>query len=85
AGKQYALYLHHGKVMADYRPRYVVRTNRQTATLSLQLPAGSYVARWWNPRSGRVEATENFLHQGSGKQLTSPQYSEDIALELKGR
>lgn len=84
-GKQYALYLHHGRVMADYRPRYVVRTNRQTATLSVQLPPGSYVARWWNPRSGRVEATENFSHQGSGKQLTSPQYTEDIALELKTR
>jgi hypothetical protein len=85
AGRQYALYLHHGKVMADHRPRYIVRTSRQTATLTLQLPPGNYVARWWNPRSGRVEATENFSHTGSGKQLTSPPYSEDIALELRAR
>lgn len=85
AGRQYALYLHHGKVMADHRPRYIVRTSRQTATLTLQLPPGNYVARWWNPRSGQVEATENFVHGGSGKQLTSPSYSEDIALELRSR
>ncbi|MCS7025079.1 MAG: glycoside hydrolase family 5 protein [Bryobacteraceae bacterium] len=83
AGKQYAVYLHHGKVLADHRPRYAVRTSRQTATLTLQLPPGTYVARWWNPRTGQIEVTETFPHSGSSKPLTSPVYQEDLALELK--
>ena len=85
AGKQYAIYLHHGKVMPDHRPRYVVRSSRQSVTLTLQLPQGNYTARWWNPRTGTIDATENFSHTGSGKQLTSPQYSEDIALDIRSR
>lgn len=82
-GRQYALYLHHGRVMADYRPRYIFGTRRQKTALTLQLPAGRYKANWWNPRSGKVDHSETFEHQGSGKTLNTPEYSEDLALELK--
>ncbi|MCC6364461.1 MAG: cellulase family glycosylhydrolase [Bryobacterales bacterium] len=84
-GRAYAVYLQHGRLMSDYRPRYLVRTGRQQATLTLQLPPGSYTATWWDPRSGRTEHSESFSHTGSGKALTSPAYTEDIALEVRAR
>ncbi|MBI3684084.1 MAG: hypothetical protein HY235_27235 [Acidobacteria bacterium] len=84
-GRAYALYVHHGRVMADYRPRSIVRTSRQRATLTLQLPPGSYTANWWDPKAGRITQTETFSHSGSGKALASPEYTEDVALEVKAR
>jgi hypothetical protein len=85
AGRQYAIYLHHGKVMNGYRPRYIVETKRQTAAFTVHLPPGEYRAQWWNPQTGPVGQPETFSHTGSGKQFNSPQYSEDIALELRAR
>ncbi len=84
-GRQYAVYLHHGKVMNGYRPRYIVETKRQTTAFTVHLPPGEYTAQWWNPQSGPVGQPEVFSHTGSGKQFNSPQYSEDIALELHAR
>jgi hypothetical protein len=82
-GRQYAVYLHHGRVMSNYRPRYIVNVRPQKTALTLQLPPGKYTAAWWNPRTGKIDHTEAFEHQGSGKTLAAPAYSEDVALELK--
>jgi hypothetical protein len=84
-GRAYALYLHHGKVMTDYRPRYIVRTSRQSHTVTLQLPPGEYITRWWDPRTGRSAQQEQFTHNGSVRTFTTPVYSEDIALEIRAR
>jgi len=83
--RAYAVYLHHGRLMSDYRPRYLVRAGREQATLTLQLPPGSYTATWWDPKSGRTAHSESFSHTGSGKALASPAYTEDIALEVRAR
>ncbi len=82
-GKAYALYLHHGRVLSGYRPRYAVKTTASRAHIALNVPAGRYRARWWTPRNGRVEAEEEFSHPGGALWLVTPQYSEDIALELR--
>lgn len=84
-GKQYAIYLHHGRIMNGYRPRYVVETKRQTATFTVHLPPGNYAAEWWDPKRGRIGKGEIFSHTGSGRQFTSPEYTEDLALEIKAR
>jgi hypothetical protein len=84
-GRAYALYLHHGKVLRDYVPRYVVRPGRQRATLVVNLPAGAYTARWWHPLTGRIEGPEEFDHPGGPRYLLTPEYQQDLALELRRR
>ena len=84
-GRQYALYLHHGRVLQDHRPRYVVETRRQTTSFTVHLPPGNYTAEWWNTRTGPLGKSETFSHAGSGRQFTSPQYTEDIALQILAR
>lgn len=78
----YAIYVHHGKVLAGYRPQYAVETAEHTAELSIAAPPGMYRARWWNPRTGAVEREESFEHRGGPFVLVSPVYREDVALDL---
>jgi hypothetical protein len=82
-GRAYALYLHHGKVMRGYRPGYAVKTSRQQTNVGLNLPAGSFVVRWLHPSSGKTEPEAQMEHAGGIFWLTTPEYSEDIAVELK--
>ncbi|MBL8173632.1 MAG: hypothetical protein JNK48_03125 [Bryobacterales bacterium] len=84
-GKQYAVYLHHGKVMADHRPRYLVETKRRTTDFTLTLPPGAYTMQWWNPKTGPVGQPETFTQTTGTKQFTTPQYTEDIALAIHAR
>jgi hypothetical protein len=82
-GMQFGVYLHHGRVLSDHQPRYVVNTRRRTASLTLGLPAGNWRVRWWNPRSGGIDKSEEFTHSGGDRQLASPEYSMDVALEMR--
>jgi hypothetical protein len=66
-GRAYAIYVRGGK----------------SAELGLNLPAGSYMAQWLDTKTGKVAKTEQFNHQGGDKTLSSPSYSEDIALRVK--
>jgi hypothetical protein len=85
-GKVYAVYLHHGRVQKEQKgPRYVVDATPRTVELSVNLPAGTYRAEWIDAKTGKVAKQERFTHQGSARTLTSPQYSEDIALRLRAR
>ncbi|MGQ9524156.1 MAG: hypothetical protein ACUVTZ_04865 [Armatimonadota bacterium] len=52
------------------------------ADLVLDLPAGRYRAEWVNTLTGRVEKTDVINHQGGSAKLSSPSYSEDIALKI---
>lgn len=52
------------------------------ATLSLDLPAGSYLAEWVDTRTGEVVLAESFRHAGGPWILASPAYAEDIALRV---
>jgi Cellulase (glycosyl hydrolase family 5) len=50
--------------------------------LTLELPAGGYLATWCNTKNGAVEKSERFKHTGGSKLLISPSYDEDIALRV---
>ena len=65
-GKQVAIYLNGGS----------------QANLQVSLPAGSYRADWVNPKSGAVDGTSSFAHSGGTRTISSPNYSEDIALKI---
>ena len=54
------------------------------ATLSANLPPGTYQGQWIDPRSGLVVGTENFTHASGQRILVTPPYGEDIALRLFG-
>ena len=82
-GRQYAVYLHHGRVMGGYKPAYVVDGRRHFTQLELRLPPGDYKAVWLNPRNGKIEREESFSHTKGTKVLASPAYQEDIALTVR--
>lgn len=84
-GKQYVLYLHHGRVMAGFRPSYIVDTRRKLAQLELELPAGAYIAEWLHPRTGKWEGRAEFEHSGGTRLFATPGYAEDLALRIKAR
>ncbi|HLF95112.1 MAG TPA: hypothetical protein VJB14_16710, partial [Planctomycetota bacterium] len=53
-----------------------------TAVLSLDLPAGAYRAEWINPRTGATDKKDDFDHAGGAKSVTSPSFTEDVALRM---
>jgi hypothetical protein len=65
-GKQYAVYVRGGGA----------------ARLMLALPEGAYRAEWVNPRTGRVDRSEEIKHRGGERLLAAPEYDEDVALRL---
>ena len=67
-GKQYAVYIAGGS----------------SASLQMNLPAGTYTAEWVNTKTGNVDKSENITNWGGGnKTLVSPSYTTDIALRIK--
>ena len=82
-GKAYALYLHHGRVVKDAKPRYQVDGTKRTAKLTLQLPKGRYAVEWLDPKSGKWSGHGKINHPGGGCTLDSPDYSEDLALIVR--
>ncbi len=81
-GEAYAVYLHSGRVMAGYKPRYVYRTEKVSFPVPVNLPAGKWRARWWNTRTGKIDREETFDHPGGHAWVPSPEFSEDAALVL---
>lgn len=81
-GAQYAIYIHHGKPVKKGKPPYQIDTGQKTAALSLNLPSGEYKAEWVDTKTGAVVKTE--MPSGPGR-VTSPAYTEDIALRIKRR
>ncbi|MBC8458688.1 MAG: hypothetical protein H8D67_11905 [Deltaproteobacteria bacterium] len=65
-GMEYAIYIQGGS----------------QADLALDIPAGEYLAEWVNPCTGAIDKTQEVAHKGGGLTLSSPPYSEDIALRL---
>lgn len=55
------------------------------ATLVLDLPGGHYTVEWLHPKSGESEHAQPIDHPGGFLTLTTPHYSEDIALRLDRR
>ena len=81
-GAVYAAYLHHGRVVKDAQPRYQVDGRTQGATLEVELPPGRWEGSWLHPATGRTAGSESFRHAGGARRISSPEYTEDIALRL---
>lgn len=83
-GKVYAIYMHHGRVVKDAKPRYQVDARRAVRRIRLQLPAGAYRADWLDPVSGKKIKTEVLQAERDGLvSLESPPYAEDIAILVR--
>lgn len=65
-GKQYAAYILHG----------------ERATVTLELPKGTYDVSWIDPVSGRTVSTESLKVSGGQRSVQSPAYEFDIALRI---
>ena len=80
-GKAYAVYLH---VPLPKKPKDVNQHRRENVqtTLVLALPPGNYRAEWVNTKTGQVDRSETFQHAGADKKLSSPRFSDDIALRV---
>lgn len=79
------LYLHHGKVLEGYQPRYVVATRKRTVQLQLAIPQGDYQVQWWDPKSGPLQSVQQLSHAGGILTLAIPEYSHDIAVTMTSR
>ena len=66
-GHSYAIYINGGK----------------KADLAVKLPKGIYMAEWVNTKTGKIEKSGAFEHDGGIKLLKSPDYIDDIALSIK--
>jgi len=83
AGKQYALYLHHGK--GGRGQAYEAVPGKYTEALVLNLPAGNYRVDWIEPATGAVIRSEQVRHKGGTRTLATPTYTLDIALAIRRR
>jgi len=52
--------------------------------LNVELPKGTYRTVWLRPTDGTRHNSETFRHEGGPKKLPSPEFSEDVALSIKG-
>lgn len=82
AGEVYAIYVHHGRVVKDGKPKYQVDAVRASRAIRLRVPPGTYTAIWRDPKTGASLRREKFTvnRQGEWEQIESPPYAEDIAL-----
>jgi len=92
AGRDYAIYIHHGKPGFSHnsatsspkpRPLYAVSSEKQQTTLFCVLPPGSYEARWIDTKTGRLEKTEKLKSSGKPHALAWPSYREDVVLRIR--
>ncbi len=82
AGRQYAIYIHRGRLAQDQKPQYQVDEQPHTARLVLQLPQNNYRYAWVDPKSGQTISGGVFTKVGETQELSSPEYREDIALRI---
>lgn len=66
AGKQYAVYILHGKQVA----------------LTCKLPKGKYKAEWFDTLTGKYRNAQTLDHAGGSAIIKSPPYEFDIALRI---
>lgn len=55
------------------------------ATVSVRLPAGRFVARWYDPKSGTFVGENVPIAGGGGGTVTSPEFEEDIVLHIRNQ
>jgi len=77
-----------GRVQALVQPGrqyaiYISGDDGEPVTLKLDLPSGRYRVEWINVLTGRVARSATLRHGGGEASLTSPAYTEDIALSIR--
>jgi hypothetical protein len=84
-GKTYAVYIHHGRVVKDGKPRYQVDGTAISSEVTFSIPPGSYTARWRDTKTGLDVKVEKVEIAGPDQQtrLTSPVYTQDIAVVVR--
>jgi len=84
-GEQYALYLHHSRIVPAPNMMYYIATPGQYRGegLVLDVPGGTYKADWIEPATGSVLSSATFVHQGGNRELSTPDYQLDIALRIR--
>ena len=83
-GQQYAAYLHHSRYSPG-KSGYIVEPGSYVEDLTWDLPEGVYNVQWLDPASGAIVATENLVHAGGERTLTTPEHAIDIALAVRRR
>ncbi|MGI6417181.1 MAG: hypothetical protein ACOX1P_16080 [Thermoguttaceae bacterium] len=80
-GKAYAIYLH---VPLPKKPEKLDSYRRAdvSATVRLELPRGAYRVQWINTKTGVLDADESFEHAGGSRSISSPLFTDDIALRI---
>lgn len=79
-GKVYAVYIHHGHIVKDAKPRYQVDAATAVREIKLKLPPGKYSATWLNPKTGAKSKAGPVRET-----LRTPLYSEDLVLLVRAR
>jgi hypothetical protein len=79
-GKQAAVYVH--RTLGKGKPPAIPELK---AELVLDLAEGAWRAEWLNPRTGAVDKSEDLPAAPGPRTLSSPPFSEDIALRLLRR
>ena len=76
--KEYAVYVH--VLLKDASPEVLQKP--LSALLTLNLPRGRYQTHWVNTKTGAIDKSETFDHEGGEKQITSPEFVVDLALRI---
>jgi hypothetical protein len=83
-GKQYAIYLH---VPLPNKPKNLEHLLGQakSAKVSLRLPQGVYQVEWVDVMTGDSLERKTISHGGGTCHLSSPEFTNDIALRIQSR
>lgn len=65
-GRQYAIYINGGT----------------RVDLTVALPEGTFLVEWVNTKTGKTEKRRTITHIGGAANLSSPDYTDDIALRI---
>ena len=83
-GKVYAVYVQHARIVPNAKPRYQTETPAASRQFGIHLPAGNWTVTWRDTKTGKDAKTETIKAAADGlTALTSPPYSEDIALLIR--
>jgi hypothetical protein len=83
-GKQYAVYLFHGKEDGQWGAHFVgvPGSYRDTFTLNA-VPAGRYRLEWIDPMGGKLKESKRLNWRGGDLRVTTPTYALDVALRMR--
>lgn len=84
AGKVYAIYAQHARIVANAKPKYQTDTPVASREFGIHLPAGNWIVAWRDTKTGKDAKKEAVQAAPDGLTiLHSPPYSEDIALLIR--